>query len=37
MKVNGIVQKNDKKVLSCFEKEYYTGGKWHMDVYIAVL
>ena len=37
MKVNGIVQKNDKKVLSCFEKEYYTGGKWYMDVYIAVL
>lgn len=37
MKVNGIAQKHDKKVLPCFEKEYYTDGKWHMDVYIAVM
>lgn len=36
MQVNGIKQKNDRKVLSCFEKEYYTGGKWHMDIHIAV-
>lgn len=37
MKVNGIKQKNDKNVLSCFEKEYFIEGKWHMDIYIAVL
>ena len=36
MKVNGIKQKNDRKVLSCFEKEYYINGKWHMDIHIAV-
>ncbi len=37
MKVNGIKQKNDKNVLSCFEREYFIKGKWHMDIYIAVL
>lgn len=36
MKINGIKQKNDRKVLSCFEKEYYLNGKWHMDIHIAV-
>lgn len=36
MKVNGIQHKEDKKVISCFEKEYGVDGVWHMDVYIAV-
>ncbi|MBQ9142861.1 MAG: helix-turn-helix transcriptional regulator [Lachnospiraceae bacterium] len=36
MKVNGIRHKEDKKVISCFEKEYDVDGVWHMDVYIAV-
>lgn len=37
MKVNGIKPNNDKNVLSCFEREYFIEGKWHMDIYIAVL
>lgn len=36
MKVNGIPHKEDKKIISCFEKEYDVDGVWHMDVYIAV-
>lgn len=36
MKVNNIPHKEDKKVISCFEKEYDVDGMWHMDVYIAV-
>ena len=36
MKVNGIKQKTDKKVISCFEREYNINGAWHMDVYIAI-
>ena len=36
MKVNGIKQKEDKKIISCFEREYEIDGVWHMDVYIAV-
>jgi len=36
MKINGIKQKNDRKVLSCFEREYYINGKWHMDIHIAI-
>lgn len=36
MKINGIKQKNDRRVLACFEKEYYLNGKWHMDIHIAV-
>lgn len=36
MKVNGIKQKTDKNVLSCFEKEYEVDGVDYMDIYIAV-
>lgn len=36
MKVNGMKEKVDKNVISCFEREYDVGGIWHMDVYIAV-
>ena len=36
MKVNGIKQNEDKKIISCFEWEYEIDGVWHMDVYIAV-
>ncbi len=36
MHVNGINHKEDKKVISCFEKEYVIDGIPYMDVYIAV-
>lgn len=36
MKINGIKHKEDKKIISCFEKEYDVEGVHYMDVYIAV-
>ena len=36
MKINGIKHKEDKKVISCFEKEYDVEGVHYMDVYIAI-
>lgn len=36
MYVNGINHKEDKKLISCFEKEYVIDGIPYMDVYIAV-
>lgn len=36
MKVNGIAHKEDKKIISCFEKEYEKNGTSYMDVYIAI-
>lgn len=36
MKMNGIKQKRDKKVLDCFEREYDVERVHYMDVYIAV-
>lgn len=36
MKVNGMRERRDKNVISCFEREYDVDGIWHMDVYIAV-
>lgn len=36
MKINGIKQKTDKNVLTCFEKEYVEDGVDYMDVYIAI-
>ena len=36
MHVNGINHKEDKKLISCFEKEYVIDGVSYMDVYIAV-
>lgn len=36
MKVNGINDKRDKKIVSCFEKEYILDGIPYMDVYIAI-
>ena len=36
MHVNGINHKEDKKIISCFEKEYDIEGIPYMDVYIAV-
>ncbi len=36
MNVNGIHHKQDKKVISCFEKEYVIEDVAYMDVYIAV-
>lgn len=36
MKINGIEHKEDKKVISCFEKEYDVEGVHYMDVYLAV-
>lgn len=36
MKINGIEHKEDKKVISCFEKEYDVEGVHYMDVYIAI-
>lgn len=36
MKVNGMKEKFDKNIISCFEREYEVDGVWHMDVYIAV-
>lgn len=36
MKINGIGYKKDKKVISCFEKEYDVEGVHYMDVYIAI-
>lgn len=36
MDVNGIRHKDDKSIISCFEKEYVINGTPYMDVYIAV-
>lgn len=36
MKINGIKHKEEKKIISCFEKEYDVEGVHYMDVYIAV-
>lgn len=36
MKVNGMKEKVDRNVISCFEREYEVDGIWHMDIYIAV-
>lgn len=36
MKINGIKHKEDKSIISCFEKEYDVEGVHYMDVYIAV-
>ena len=36
MQVNNIRHKQDKEILSCFEKEYIRDGISYMDVYIAV-
>lgn len=36
MKINGIEHKEDKRVISCFEKEYDVEGVDYMDVYIAI-
>lgn len=36
MHVNGINQKVDKKIISCFEKEYVLDEVPYMDVYIAI-
>ena len=36
MHINKIPHKEDKKIISCFEKEYFVNGTSYMDVYIAV-
>lgn len=36
MKINGIRHKEDKKIISCFEKEYDVEKVDYMDVYIAI-
>lgn len=36
LKINGIKHKEDKKIISCFEKEYDVEGVHYMDVYIAI-
>lgn len=36
MHVNGISHKEDKKLISCFEKEYVIDGIPYMDVYVAI-
>ncbi|WP_411167364.1 helix-turn-helix transcriptional regulator [Clostridium sp. MB05] len=36
MEVNGLRHKENKEVLSCFEKEYNKEGIYYMDVYIAI-
>ena len=36
MKINGMKHKEDKKIISCFEKFYTVKGKGYMDVYIAI-
>lgn len=36
MQINGFQRKNDKDILSCFEKEYAINSVEYMDVYIAV-
>ena len=36
MHINRIPHKEDKKIISCFEKEYFVNGTSYMDVYIAV-
>lgn len=36
MQMNGLNQKNDKQIISCFEKEYLLDGVSYMDVYIAI-
>ena len=36
MHINRIPHKEDKKMISCFEKEYFVNGTSYMDVYIAV-
>lgn len=35
MKINGILHKQDKKIIQCFEKEYVKDGVDYMDIYIA--
>lgn len=35
MSVNGIVHKEDKKIIPCFEKEYVIDGRNYMDIFIA--
>lgn len=36
MKVNGIKQRNDEKILSCFEKVYQKDRVDYMDIFIAI-
>lgn len=36
MKINKIQQKQDKRVIECFEKEYVKDDIAYMDIYIAV-
>lgn len=36
MEVNGYKHKEDREILSCFEKVYEKDGRCYMDVYIAV-
>ena len=36
MKINGILDCRDKKVIPCFEREYDEKGVHYMDIYIAV-
>ena len=36
MKINRLRGWRDERVLSCFEKEYESGGVWYMDVYITL-
>ena len=36
MRTNGIPHRDDKNIISCFEKEYDCDGVRYMDVYIAV-
>jgi len=35
IEVNGMKEKREKGILSCFEREYDKDG-WHMDIYIAI-
>jgi hypothetical protein len=37
MHVNGLNIKEDKKLISCLEKEYVIDGIQYMDVYIAIV
>ena len=36
MQVNGLEHREEKNVISCFEKEYEQDGTTYMDVYIAI-
>lgn len=36
MEVNGLNHKENKEILSCFEKEYNKNGSDYMEVYIAI-